>query len=117
MRFLQMEWHNHERARNAWDIERADMKAKIAKQEGECRKANKLNDQLEKQLRMLERALRNERAKSKGAATGDKAPVKDDSTKDLEGKTGINQDPKSGMRDTKPALSLAALRSRSSYGS
>ncbi|KAI7180907.1 hypothetical protein KC352_g23582, partial [Hortaea werneckii] len=39
MRFLQIEWHAHERARNSWDIERAEMKAKIAKQEGEVRHA------------------------------------------------------------------------------
>jgi len=61
MRFLQLEWHNHERARNAWDIERAEMKAKIAKQEGEVRSAKKLNDQLTKHIRMLEQALTAER--------------------------------------------------------
>lgn len=65
MRFLQLEWHNHERARNAWDIERAEMKAKIAKQEGEVRSAKRLNEQLEKHVKMLENALRNERQKSK----------------------------------------------------
>ena len=68
MRFLQIEWHNHERARNAWDIERAEMKAKIAKQEGECRHAKRINEQLDRQVRMLEMALMNERAKSKAAA-------------------------------------------------
>ncbi|KAK4501213.1 hypothetical protein PRZ48_007020 [Zasmidium cellare] len=61
MRFLQIEWHNHERARNAWDIERAEMKAKIAKQEGECRHAKRINEQLERQVRMLENALRQAR--------------------------------------------------------
>ena len=61
-----MEWQSHERARNAWDIERAEMKAKIAKQEGDGRKAKKLNEQLDKQIRMLEKALKNERARSNG---------------------------------------------------
>lgn len=70
MRFLQLEWHNHERARNAWDIERAEMKAKIAKQEGEVRSAKRLNDQLNRHIRMLERALMDERAKSKASAAG-----------------------------------------------
>ena len=65
MRFLQIEWHNHERARNAWDIERAEMKAKIAKQEGECRQAKRINEQLDRQVRMLEMALKGERAKAK----------------------------------------------------
>jgi striatin 1/3/4 len=72
MRFLQIEWHNHERARNAWDIERAEMKAKIAKQEGEGRQAKRLNEQLDRQVRMLEMALRNERAKSKGVKVEEK---------------------------------------------
>ncbi|TKA78047.1 hypothetical protein B0A55_02122 [Friedmanniomyces simplex] len=58
MRFLQLEWHNHERARNAWDIERAEMKARIARQEGEGRQAKRVNEQLERQVRMLEQALR-----------------------------------------------------------
>jgi len=72
MRFLQIEWHNHERARNAWDIERAEMKAKIAKQEGEGRQAKRLNEQLDRQVRMLEMALRNERAKAKGGKVEEK---------------------------------------------
>ncbi|KAL1640036.1 1,2-dihydroxy-3-keto-5-methylthiopentene dioxygenase [Diplodia intermedia] len=77
MRFLQLEWHNHERARNAWDIERAEMKAKIAKQEGEVRSAKRLNDQLEKHVKMLENALRNERQKSKAQAQGEKPADQD----------------------------------------
>jgi len=87
MRFLQMEWHNHERARNAWDIERAEMKAKIAKQEGECRSAKKLNDQLDKQIRMLELALKNERAKNKANAANEES--KDSKNKSPDGKLGV----------------------------
>jgi len=86
MRFLQLEWHNHERARNAWDIERAEMKAKIAKQEGEVRSAKKLNDQLNKHIRMLEHALTNERNKNKNKNGGD-AQASDDK-KDGKGKKG-----------------------------
>lgn len=82
MRFLQLEWHNHERARNAWDIERAEMKAKIAKQEGEVRSAKKLNDQLNKHIRMLEHALTNERSKSKNGGDAQTA----DDKKDAKGK-------------------------------
>jgi len=65
MRFLQIEWHNHERARNAWDIERAELKVKLAKMNGEWRAAKRMNEQLDKQIRMLEIALRKEREKSK----------------------------------------------------
>ena len=81
MRFLQIEWHNHERARNAWDIERAEMKAKIAKQEGEGRQAKRLNEQLDRQVRMLEMALRNERAKSKGGKVDEKKGVEPEKEK------------------------------------
>lgn len=103
MRFLQLEWHNHERARNAWDIERAEMKAKIAKQEGEVRSAKKLNDQLNKHIRMLEQALMNERAKSKAAASGGDAPTKGEEKKDVKGKAGLQSDPKSGTDHPKRA--------------
>jgi striatin 1/3/4 len=71
MRFLQLEWHNHERARNAWDIERAE----------------KLNDQLNKHIRMLEQALMNERAKAKSGAVGGDAT---DDKKDVKGKKAAN---------------------------
>lgn len=73
MRFLQIEWHSHERARNAWDIERAEMKAKVAKQEGEIRHSRKLNEQLERQIRMLELALKNERNKNQQKSASDPA--------------------------------------------
>ncbi|KAF2005498.1 striatin Pro11 [Amniculicola lignicola CBS 123094] len=88
MRFLQLEWHNHERARNAWDIERAEMKAKIAKQEGEVRSAKKLNDQLNRHIRMLEKALMDERARHKAAMAGGEAPGAGDEKKDAKGKPG-----------------------------
>ncbi|KAF2841554.1 WD40 repeat-like protein [Patellaria atrata CBS 101060] len=95
MRFLQIEWHNHERARNAWDIERAEMKAKIAKQEGECRSAKKLNDQLDKQIRMLELALKAERTKSKALQTGDKVTVEEESKREQKRKIALKSDSKS----------------------
>lgn len=90
MRFLQLEWHNHERARNAWDIERAEMKAKIAKQEGEVRSAKKLNDQLNKHIRMLEQALTNERKKKADAAGADAQSTPDDKADPKGKKSGIN---------------------------
>lgn len=91
MRFLQLEWHNHERARNAWDIERAEMKAKIAKQEGEVRSAKKLNDQLNRHIRMLEQALMNER-KNKGSGAAGDTKGKGEEKKDPKGKAGVNKD-------------------------
>ncbi len=96
MRFLQIEWHSHERARNAWDIERAEMKSKIAKQEGDCRSAKKLNDQLDRQIRMLEKALKNERAKSRAVSSGEKAPADDDARKESKTKASLQIDPHAG---------------------
>jgi LPS O-antigen subunit length determinant protein (WzzB/FepE family) len=101
MRFLQLEWHNHERARNAWDIERAEMKAKIAKQEGEVRSARKLNDQLNKHIRMLEQALTNER-KKKAETAGEDSQAATDDKKDSKGK-------KSGMNSTKRAYTTIKI--------
>ena len=75
------------------------MKAKIAKQEGEVRSAKRLNDVLNKQIRMLEQALKNERAKSKAVAAGDVLVTEE--KKDNKGKTGIKPDSKSGMKLTK----------------
>jgi striatin 1/3/4 len=106
MRFLQLEWHNHERARNAWDIERAEMKAKIAKQEGEVRSAKKLNDQLNKHIRMLEKALLNERARSKAAAAGGDTQTGAEGGKDAKGKLGSRADSKGAVKPTKRTYNL-----------
>ncbi|CAK4033134.1 Striatin Pro11 [Lecanosticta acicola] len=102
MRFLQIEWHNHERARNAWDIERAEMKAKIAKQEGECRHAKRINEQLDRQVRMLEMALKNERAKSHGAngtaATSEAKAAETEAHKDTKFKTKAVEEGNNGEK-------------------
>lgn len=58
MRFLQTEWHKHERDRNSWEIERAEMKARIAKMEGENRAARRLQQGLMTRIKMLEIALK-----------------------------------------------------------
>lgn len=61
MRFLQTEWHTHERTRNAWEIEREEMKKRVATLEGEARSSKGLRGVLERQIRMLEFALKKER--------------------------------------------------------
>ena len=99
MRFLQIEWHNHERVRNAWDIERAEMKAKIAKQEGDCRSMKKMNELLEKQVKMLEKALKTERANNRARAQDEESPQlpSEDEVKEAwNGKIGVKP---SGMND------------------
>ena len=63
MRFLQTEWHRHERDRNAWEIERQEMKARIAALEGAGRRADAHQKSLGRYVKMLENALQNERKK------------------------------------------------------
>ncbi|RKF62192.1 Striatin Pro11 [Erysiphe neolycopersici] len=58
MRFLQTEWHRHERDRNSWEIERQEMKGRIAKLEGSTRKSNAGNRALKKYVDILETALK-----------------------------------------------------------
>ena len=65
MRFLQTEWHRHERDRNAWQIERAEMKSRIGKLEGDGRTNKRLRESMDKHIRILEHALKKEREKTK----------------------------------------------------
>jgi peptidoglycan hydrolase CwlO-like protein len=104
MRFLQVEWHNHERTRNGWEIEQQEMKRKIAKDEGEMAKLRRQVELLEKHVKMLEAALKNERAKSKTFAAGDKSAIQDDSHKETKGKSALKSEAKSGMAPAKRAL-------------
>ena len=71
MRFLQTEWHRHERDRNAWEIERAEMKSRIGKLEGEGRISKRMQEILGKHVKILENALRKEREKVKKLQQGD----------------------------------------------
>ncbi|KAF2434709.1 WD40 repeat-like protein [Tothia fuscella] len=79
MRFLQIEWHSHERARNAWDIERAEMVKKIAVLEGSSNKEKRQVEMLEKHVKMLEQALKAERRKSRALQVGEKAAIYEES--------------------------------------
>lgn len=70
MRFLQTEWHRHERERNAWQIERAEMKSRIGKLEGDGRTNKRLRESMDKHIRLLEHALKKEREKVKAPQSG-----------------------------------------------
>ena len=78
MRFLQMEWHRHERDRNAWQIERAEMKSRIGKLEGDGRTSKRLQESLGKHVKILENALRREREKAKASPVEEQAGGKKD---------------------------------------
>lgn len=70
MRFLQTEWHRHERDRNAWQIERAEMKSRIGKLEGDGRTSKRLQESLGKHVKILENALKKEREKVRALQAG-----------------------------------------------
>lgn len=72
MRFLQTEWHRHERDRNAWEIERAEMKSRIGRLEGDVRTNKRLRESLAKHVRLLEAALKKERERSKKLGNDEK---------------------------------------------
>lgn len=78
MRFLQTEWHRHERDRNAWQIERAEMKSRIGKLEGDGRTNKRLQESLGKHVKILENALKKEREKNKASQTEPKPEQKKD---------------------------------------
>ncbi|KAF5391840.1 hypothetical protein D9757_001679 [Collybiopsis confluens] len=61
--FLQTEWRRYERDRNEWEIERAEMRARIALLEGERRSFENVKLDLMRRIKMLEYALRMERSK------------------------------------------------------
>ncbi|CCJ28593.1 unnamed protein product, partial [Pneumocystis jirovecii] len=63
--FLQTEAHRYQRDRNNWEIEYAEMKARIAKLEGEQKSFDKLKDLYLKRIKMLENSLEKERVKLK----------------------------------------------------
>ncbi|KAI5124053.1 hypothetical protein M0805_003882 [Coniferiporia weirii] len=63
LHFLQSEWRRYERERNEWEIERAEMRARIALLEGERRSFENTRIDLLRRIKMLEFALRMERSK------------------------------------------------------
>jgi striatin 1/3/4 len=78
MRFLQTEWHRHERDRNAWEIEREEMKKRIAGLEGEARTGKGVRVSLEKHIKILETALKKERERVRALNKGDEIDVQRD---------------------------------------
>ena len=78
MRFLQTEWHRHERERNAWDIERQEMRGRIANLEGQARRSDATQRALKKYVSILERKVKDQATQLKGSA----AAATDDKTKE-----------------------------------
>ena len=84
MRFLQTEWHRHERDRNAWEIERQEMRVRIAALEGSGRRADNQTKGLRKYVNMLEKTLATERRKNRAGQTNGVAAGADVEDKNAE---------------------------------
>ncbi|KAI0479530.1 WD40 repeat-like protein [Xylariaceae sp. FL0804] len=69
MRFLQTEWHRHERDRNAWEIERQEMKGRIAALEGSARRADATQKALKRYVTILEKKVKDQAAQLKVASS------------------------------------------------
>ncbi|KAI1084534.1 WD40 repeat-like protein [Whalleya microplaca] len=69
MRFLQTEWHRHERDRNAWEIERQEMKGRIAALEGSARRADATQKALKRYVTILEKKVKDQAEQLKVAAS------------------------------------------------
>jgi len=68
MRFLQTEWHRHERDRNAWEIEKQEMKGRIASLEGAARRADATQKALKKYVAILENKVKHQAEQRKAAS-------------------------------------------------
>jgi len=76
MRFLQTEWHRHERDRNAWEIEKQEMKSRIANLEGQARRADASQKALKKYVTILEKKVKSQAAQLKGEKTAESEGAK-----------------------------------------
>ncbi len=71
MRFLQTEWHRHERDRNAWEIEKQEMKSRIAALEGQARRSDNTQRTLKKYVTILEKKVKEQSAQLKTGKLAD----------------------------------------------
>jgi len=79
LHFLQSEWRRYERDRNEWEIERAEMKARIALLEGERRGIENMKTDLMRRVKMLEFALKQERSRYLANVPPSQFPMKESS--------------------------------------
>jgi striatin 1/3/4 len=73
MRFLQSEWHRHERERNAWDIEKQEMKARIAQLEGKIKRGDATQNASKKYIKILQRKIKEQSAQLQSEGKWDPA--------------------------------------------
>lgn len=73
MRFLQSEWHRHERERNSWDIEKQEMKARIAQLEGKIKRGDATQNASRKYIKLLQRKVKDQSARLQSQGKRDPA--------------------------------------------
>lgn len=93
MRFLQTEWHRHERDRNSWEIEKQEMRGRIAHLEGQARRADATQKALKKYVTILERKVKDQSEQIKGtAAREENASAKNDRSAKIQEKLRSSSD-------------------------
>ncbi|GAB0146924.1 hypothetical protein EsHS_00007309 [Epichloe bromicola] len=93
MRFLQTEWHRHERDRNSWEIEKQEMRGRIAHLEGQARRADATQKALKKYVTILERKVKDQSEQIKGtAAREENASAKNDRSAKIQKKLRSSSD-------------------------
>jgi striatin 1/3/4 len=105
LHFIKHEWAKFERERATWDSERAEFQAKIAFLQGERRGQENLKRDLVRRIKMLEYALKQERAKNYELKYGSKLTFSDMVPPDLK-KPAKDIEPVAlpGQRDSKNIL-------------
>lgn len=81
VQYLQSEHSRYERDRNIWELEKADMLAKLARLEGERKAFERLKSWYYRRVKMLETALRYEREFGPGQDPWDRAAANHDNDK------------------------------------
>lgn len=81
LHFLQHEWSRFEMERGQWEVERAELNARIAFLQGERKGQENLKNDLVRRIKMLEYALKQERAKYAKLKYGNDAANSSESSK------------------------------------
>lgn len=96
LHFLQHEWSRFEMERGQWEVERAELQARIAFLQGERKGQENLKNDLVRRIKMLEYALKQERAKYAKLKYGNDATNTSDSTKPPLEEEGLELPPLDG---------------------
>lgn len=84
LHFLQYEWHRFELERQEWEVEKAELAARIALLQGERKSHDNLKKDLVRRIKMLEYCLKMERAKYHKLKYGIDPPPIEDSNNPME---------------------------------